>query len=81
MESGLSDAERLYILDKHLYEQGVIGSQEFRKAEHDYNYYLRKKKINDQIMKQDSTSNTKQLLQINQSYEGSQRELNLLRER
>ena len=81
VESGLSDAERIYFLDKKLYEKKVIGSQEFKKAEHDYLYYQKKKRINDQIMKQDSTSNIRQLEQIKQSYQGSQKALDLLRER
>ena len=81
VESALSDAERIYLLDKHLLEKRVIGSQEFKKAEHDYFYYLKKKKINDQIMKQDSTSNIRQLEQIKQSYQGSQKALDLLKER
>ncbi|MBN9382119.1 MAG: efflux transporter periplasmic adaptor subunit [Chitinophagaceae bacterium] len=81
VESALSDAERVYLLDKHLFEKKVIGSQEYKKAEHDYFYYLKKKKINDQIMKQDSTSNIRQLQQISQSYQGSQKALDLLKER
>lgn len=81
VESGLGDAERIYLLDKRLYDKKVIGSQEFKKAEHDYFYYLKKKKINDQIMKQDSTSNIRQLEQIKQSYQGSQKALDLLRQR
>ena len=81
VESALGDAERIYLLDKRLYEKKVIGSQEYKKAEHDYVYYLKKKKINDQIMKQDSTSNIRQLQQISQSYQGSQKALSLLKER
>lgn len=81
VESGLLDAERVYVLDKRLYDKKVIGSQEFKKAEHDYLYYQKKKKINDQIMKQDSTSNIRQLEQIKQSYQGSQKALDLLRQR
>ncbi|HVW59934.1 MAG TPA: hypothetical protein VHC48_07860 [Puia sp.] len=81
VESGLLDAERVYVLDKRLYDKKVIGSQEFKKAEHDYIYYQKKKKINDQIMKQDSTSNIRQLEQIKQSYQGSQKALELLRQR
>jgi len=81
VESALSDAERVYVLDKRLFEKKVIGSQEYKKAEHDYFYYLKKKKINDQIMNQDSTSNARQLEQISQSYKGSQKALDLLRGR
>ena len=81
VESALSDAERVYLLDKRLFDKKVIGSQEFYKAEHDYLFYLKKKKINDQIMKQDSLSNSKQLEQIKQSYQGSQKALDLLQAR
>ena len=44
VESQLKEAERIYKLDKHLYEQKAIGSQEYQKALNDYNYYLRKEK-------------------------------------
>ena len=45
VESQLKEAERIYRLDKDLYAQKVIGLQEFKKAENDYNYYLQKKKL------------------------------------
>ena len=41
-ENLLKEAERVYLLDKRLYEQKVIGFQEFKKAENDYNYNLQK---------------------------------------
>jgi HlyD family secretion protein len=44
VESQLKEAERIYNLDKQLYAQKAIGSQEFKKAENDYNYYLQKQK-------------------------------------
>jgi len=70
-ENQLKEAERIYNLDKHLYEQKAIGSQEFKKAENDYNYYLQKKKLTEKILQQDSVSNAQQLNQAKQSYEGS----------
>ena len=45
VESQLKEAERIYNLDKQLYAQKAIGSQEFKKAENDYNYYLQKQKL------------------------------------
>src|SRR5690606_19780719 len=56
VESQLKEAERVYKLNKHLFEQKVIGSQEFEKSKNDYNYYLQKKKLTDQILQQDSVS-------------------------
>lgn len=81
VESQLKEAERLYKLNKHLYEQKAIGSQEFQKSLNDYNYYLEKKKLTDEILKQDSTSTQQQLKQARQSFEGSQNALNVMRQK
>lgn len=80
-ESQLKEAERLYRLNKKLYEEKVIGFQEFKKSENDYNYYLERKKLSDQVMSQDSVSNRQQLTQARQSYEGSQNALNVMRKK
>jgi HlyD family secretion protein len=81
VESQLKEAERIYRLDKALYEQKVIGLQEFKKAENDYNYYLLKKKLTEQLLRQDSLSNAQQVSQAKQSYEGSQNALNVMRQK
>jgi HlyD family secretion protein len=81
VESQLKEAERIYNLDRGLYEKKVIGSQEFRKAENDYNYYVEKKKLTQQLLKQDSSTNIQQLQQARQSYEGSQSALELFRKK
>jgi len=81
VESQLKEAERIYKLDKGLYEQKVIGLQEFKKAENDYNYYLQKKSLTEQLLKQDSLSNSQQVSQAKQSYEGSQNALNVMRQK
>jgi len=78
VESQLKEAERIYILDKHLYEQKVIGSQEFKKAENDYNYYLTKKQLTEQILQQDSISNAQQLEQATQTLDGAKNALNIM---
>jgi HlyD family secretion protein len=80
-ESELKEAERVYNLDKSLYEQKVIGLQEFKKAENDYNHSLQKKKLTEQLLIQDSTSNAQQVSQAKQSYEGSQTALNVMRKK
>jgi HlyD family secretion protein len=79
VESQLKEAKRLYDLDKYLYEQKVIGLQEFKKAENDYNYQLEKKKLTGQLLKQDSSSNAQQIGQAQQQYQGSQTAMNLMR--
>jgi HlyD family secretion protein len=81
VESQLREAERVYKLNKVLYEKKVIGSQEFRQSENNYNYYLQKKKLTEQILKQDSISNMQQVIQAKQAYEGSQNALNITRKK
>jgi len=81
VESQLTEAERLYKLDKHLYEQKAIGLQEFKTAENNYNYLVHKKQLTNQILQQDSLSNKQQLEQAKQSYEGSQNALNVMRKK
>ncbi|MEO6290759.1 MAG: HlyD family efflux transporter periplasmic adaptor subunit, partial [Ginsengibacter sp.] len=81
VESQLKEADRLYTLDKHLYEQKVIGSQEYQKALNDYSYLLEKKKLTDKILQQDSVSNLQQVTQARQSFEGSQNALNVMRQK
>lgn len=81
VESQLKEAERIYNLDKGLYDQKVIGLQEFKKAENDYNYYLQKKKLTEQLLQQDSLSNSQQVSQAKQSYQGSQNALNVMRQK
>ena len=81
VESQFREAERVYNLNKKLYDNKAIGSQEFKKAENDYNYQLQKKKLTSQILSQDSVSNQQQLTQAKQSYEGSQTALNVMRKK
>ena len=81
VESLFKEAERVYKLDKHLFEEKVIGSQEFKKAENDYNYYLQKKKLTRQILQQDSVSRFQQETQDKRSYKGSQEALNMMRQK
>lgn len=81
VESQLKEAERIYNLDKDLYAQKVIGLQEYKKAENDYNYYVQKKKLTEQLLNQDSTSNAQQVSQAKQSYQGSQTALNVMRKK
>src|SRR5919107_1232200 len=81
VQSQLKEAERIYNLNKHLYEKRAIGLQELKKSENDFNYYAQKQNLAKQILAQDSTSNTQQLTQARQSYEGSQNALNVMRKK
>ncbi|MBA4168265.1 MAG: HlyD family efflux transporter periplasmic adaptor subunit [Chitinophagaceae bacterium] len=81
VESLFKEAERIYLLDKKLFGQKVIGSQEFKKAENDYYYYLEKRKLTTQILEQDSSSTKQQLAQDSKSYSASQEALNMMQKK
>ncbi|HXB45467.1 MAG TPA: HlyD family efflux transporter periplasmic adaptor subunit, partial [Puia sp.] len=76
-----NEAERVFNLDKKLYAEKVIGSQEYKQAENNYNYYLNKKKLTEQILQQDSLSRAQQELQDKRSYQGSQEALAIMQKK
>lgn len=79
VENALIEAERLYKLNKHLYEEKAIGKQEFVASENDYNYQVSRKKLNDQTLQQDEISNKQQISQMGASYARMQNALSLMR--
>ena len=81
VESQLKEAERIYKLNKQLYEQKVIGLQEYKQSENNYNYQLEKKRLSEQILKQDSISVKQELNQARQSYERTQNALGVMRKK
>ena len=56
VDNALKEAERMYKLNKKLYEEKVIGLQDFQQTENNYNYQLRRKKLTDDILQQDGES-------------------------
>ncbi len=81
VQSSLKEAERVYLLDKKLYEQKAIGYQDYKSAENLYNYNKDKEKLTEQILEQDSISNAQQLQQAAQSSEGSKNALNIMQQK
>jgi HlyD family secretion protein len=79
--SQFKEAERIYLLNKSLLQEKVIGLQEFKKAENDYHYYLEKKKLTQQILLQDSISRAQQHEQDKRSYQGSQEALDMMKQK
>ena len=53
VDNALKEAERVFNLNKKLYAEKVIGLQEFQQSENAYNYQVRRKKLTDDILKQD----------------------------
>lgn len=81
VENTLKEAERVYKLNKHLYDQKAIGLQEFKQSENTYNYQLQKEKLAQQILKQDSVSSQQEVNQARQSYGRTQNALEVMRKK
>jgi HlyD family secretion protein len=79
VENALAEAERVYKLNKHLYEEKVIGAQEFKSSENNYKYQQNRKTLNDQTLNQDAISNKQQIGQMGASYARMQNALQLMR--
>jgi len=79
VQSSFVEAERIYNLDKRLLTQKVIGSQEFKQAENNYNYYKQKSELQARILKSDTVSRAQQEQQDKESYARAQNTLNILK--
>lgn len=79
VENALAEAERVYKLNKYLYEEKVLGSQEFKASENNYTYQVNRKKLNDKTLQQDEISNKQQISQMGASYSRMQNALSLMR--
>lgn len=81
MENTYKEAERIYKVNKGLFEQQVISAQEFKQSENNYNYAVQKKKLTDQILKQDSLSTKEEFAQAEESYKRTQQSLKIMRQK
>lgn len=81
VENTLKEAERVYKLNKQLYEQKAIGSQEFKQSENNYLYQLEKKKLTEQILSQDSVNTRTEMQQARESFARTQNALQVMRKK
>lgn len=79
VENALTEAERVYKLNKHLYDEKVIGKQEYQASENAYVFQQNRKKLNDRTLAQDDVSNRQQIGQMGASYARMQNALSLMR--
>ena len=79
VDNALAEAERIYNLNKKLYDQKAIGSQEFRSSENTYHYQLRRKKLTEETLSNDSASGKLQISQMTESYARMRNALGLMR--
>lgn len=79
VENLYREAKRVYELNQQLYAQQAISLQEFRQSENNYQYALQKKKLTEQILKQDSLSGKEELAQAQESFRRTQEALRIMR--
>lgn len=79
VDNALAEATRVYELNKQLYEEKVIGKQEFLAAENNFKYQQNRKKLSKQILRQDSISMQQQLRQMEETYARMRNTLELMR--
>lgn len=81
VDNGLAEAERIYTLNKKLFAQNAIGSQEYKSSENSYNYQARRKKLTQETLNKDLSSGKQQISQAAQSYGRMQNALALMRKK
>ncbi|MXV51453.1 HlyD family efflux transporter periplasmic adaptor subunit [Pedobacter sp. HMF7647] len=81
VENAYKEAERLYNLNKNLYEKKAIGAQEFKQSQIAFDYQVKRRKLTRQILQQDSVSTKQELEQTKQSYNRTQNALAVMRQK
>ncbi|MEO5893262.1 MAG: HlyD family efflux transporter periplasmic adaptor subunit [Ferruginibacter sp.] len=81
VDNALKEAERVYNVNKKLYGQKVIGKQEYESSLNLYNYQVGRRKLSEDILKQDGSSMKLQVAQAKESYERMQNTLALMRKK
>lgn len=81
VDNAFKEAERIYKLDKHLYAEKAIGSQEYQQAVNGYQYQLNREKLTRQILKQDTVLTKQQEVQTREQYAQQKNALNLMRKK
>lgn len=79
VDNALKEAERVYRLNKRLYEQNAIGLQEYKQSENNYNYQVQKNKLSKQILNKDSFSTKQEAAQAQQTIARTKNALEVMR--
>jgi HlyD family secretion protein len=81
VDNALKEAERLYNVNKKLFDKKVIGLQEFQSSKNMYEYQVRRKKLTEEIMKTDAVSMKQQVTQMGESYAQMKKTLALMQKK
>ncbi|WP_317899369.1 efflux RND transporter periplasmic adaptor subunit [Aurantibacillus circumpalustris] len=81
IENTFKESERIYKVNKQLFEQKVISEQDYKQSENNYTYAVQKRKLTEQILKQDSVSTKEEYAQAEESYKRTQQSLAIMRKK
>lgn len=81
VENLYKEAKRVYELNSQLYKSNAISLQEFKQSENNYHYALEKKKLTEQILKQDSVSTRQEQGQAAESLIRTKEALRIMRKK
>lgn len=81
VENALIEAERVYNLNKRLYDKNAIGRQELIESENNYNYQKQRMKLSEEVIEQDSIATKQEINQSKSSYSRTQKALELMRKK
>ncbi|HRG58668.1 MAG TPA: HlyD family efflux transporter periplasmic adaptor subunit [Bacteroidia bacterium] len=81
IENTYLEAKRIYDLNKKLFDAGALSEQDFKQAENSFNYALKKKKLTQEILKQDSLSTRDEFAQARESFKRTQDALRIMRKK
>jgi HlyD family secretion protein len=81
VDNALAEAERVYKANKKLFDEKVIAQQEFQSSKNLYDYQVRRKKLTEQTLVNDSISTKQRLAQMQESVNRTQVALGLMRKK
>jgi len=81
VENNLIEAERVYNLNKRLYEKGAIGRMDYESSQNNYEYQKERMKLAKQVLKEDTISSKLEVSQAKNSYARTQSALELMRKK
>jgi HlyD family secretion protein len=81
VENAYLEAKRIFEMNKTLFEANAISAQDFKQSENNYNYAVQKKKLTQEILKQDSLSTRDEFAQARESFKRTQEALRIMRKK
>ncbi|EDP71720.1 efflux transporter, RND family, MFP subunit [Flavobacteriales bacterium ALC-1] len=81
VENNLIEAERIYTLNKRLYDKGAIGRMDYESSKNNFDYQKERMKLAGQVLSEDSISSKLEINQAKSSYARTQSALELMRKK